>query len=75
MVLRQTELGRQMIELRLEGGVSLRMKLAYLLQVVDASFEGIQPRDELGWFGAMLFVQGAISQFGNGTTTTHGEGF
>ena len=64
-----------MIELRLKGGVPLRVELADFLQIVDASFEGIQPRDELGWFGATLFVQGAISQFGNGTTTTHGEGF
>jgi hypothetical protein len=75
MLLRQPELGRQMIELRLKGGVPLRVELADLLQVVDSSFEGIKPRDELGWLGAILFVQGAISQIGNGTTTTHGEGF
>jgi hypothetical protein len=64
-----------MIELRLKGGVPLRVELADLLQIVDALFERIQPRDELGRFRAMLFVQGATSYFGNGTTMTHGRGF
>ena len=35
-----------MIELRLKGGVPLRVKLADLLQVLDALFERIQPRDQ-----------------------------
>jgi hypothetical protein len=63
-----------MIKLRLKSGIPLRVELADGLQVVDGLFECIQPGDELG-FGASLFVQGVITRFRNGTTTTHGKGF
>ena len=73
--LRQTELRRQMIKLRLKGGIPLRVELASGLQVVDGLFECMQPGDELGRIGTSLFVQRAITRFGNGTTTTHGRVF
>ena len=73
--LRQTDLGRQMIKLRLKGGIPLRVELAGGLQVVDGLFECVQPGDELGRIETSLFVQSAITRFGNGTTTTHGKGF
>jgi len=64
-----------MIELRLKSGIPLRLEIADRLQVVDGLFECIQPGDELGRFGASVFVQGVITRFRNGTTATHGRGF